>query len=158
VLVLVLAGIVIGTLLGSCVSLLKYLADPYNQLPAITVWVLRRLASVPLAHPRAILPRGVLRPLPLLPPRRPVHLTAPRRSRGAGARRGYASAAPRRRRRRHAHDRCRRIDQRCRRLDRPARAAPRALPRRPRLQAAPARVDLARRRLPARRRHARAHG
>jgi iron complex transport system permease protein len=36
VLVLVLAGVVIGALFGAGVGLLKFLADPYNQLPAIT--------------------------------------------------------------------------------------------------------------------------
>lgn len=45
VLVLVLAGVVIGALLGACIALLKYLADPYNQLPAITYWLLGSLAS-----------------------------------------------------------------------------------------------------------------
>jgi hypothetical protein len=59
VLVLVLAGIVIGTLLGSCVSLLKYLADPYNQLPAITFWLLGSLASVTLGDVRAVAPSVV---------------------------------------------------------------------------------------------------
>ena len=44
-LVLVLAGVVIGSLLGACVALMKYLADPYNQLPAITFWLLGSLAS-----------------------------------------------------------------------------------------------------------------
>jgi iron complex transport system permease protein len=43
---LVLTGIVIGTLLGSGIALLKYLADPYNQLPAITYWLLGSLAAV----------------------------------------------------------------------------------------------------------------
>jgi iron complex transport system permease protein len=46
ILVLVLAGIVVSTLLGSAVSLVKYLADPYNQLPAITFWLLGSLAAV----------------------------------------------------------------------------------------------------------------
>jgi iron complex transport system permease protein len=45
-LALVLTGVVIGTLLGSGIALLKYLADPYNQLPAITYWLLGSLASV----------------------------------------------------------------------------------------------------------------
>lgn len=45
-LVLVLAGVVLGSLLGACVALMKYLADPYNQLPAITFWLLGSLASV----------------------------------------------------------------------------------------------------------------
>jgi iron complex transport system permease protein len=59
VLVLVLAGIVIGTLLGSCISLLKYLADPYNQLPAITFWLLGSLSSITVVDLVSILP-GVL--------------------------------------------------------------------------------------------------
>jgi iron complex transport system permease protein len=46
ILALILAGVVIGTLLGSCIALLKYLADPYNQLPAITFWLLGSLAAV----------------------------------------------------------------------------------------------------------------
>lgn len=66
VLVLVLAGIVIGTLLGSCVSLLKYLADPYNQLPAITFWLLGSLASVTPADVRAVVPGVLLGLVPLV--------------------------------------------------------------------------------------------
>jgi iron complex transport system permease protein len=45
-LALVLTGVVIGTLLGSAIALLKYLADPANQLPAITFWLLGSLAAV----------------------------------------------------------------------------------------------------------------
>jgi iron complex transport system permease protein len=45
-LALVLTGVVIGSLLGSVIALLKYLADPYNQLPAITFWLLGSLASI----------------------------------------------------------------------------------------------------------------
>ena len=45
-LALVLAGVAIGTLLGSGIALMKYLADPYNELPAITFWLLGSLASV----------------------------------------------------------------------------------------------------------------
>ena len=68
VLVLVLAGIVIGTLFGSGVALLKYLADPYNQLPAMTFWLLGSLAGVTPADLGAILPAvvGGLVPLVLL--------------------------------------------------------------------------------------------
>ena len=57
-LALVLTGVVIGTLLGSAIALLKYLADPYNQLPAITYWLLGSLA--------ALSPREVLHALPLM--------------------------------------------------------------------------------------------
>src|ERR1700750_2415046 len=45
-LVLVLTGVVIGALLGAGVGLVKYLADPYNQLPAMTFWLLGSLAAV----------------------------------------------------------------------------------------------------------------
>lgn len=60
VLVLVLAGVVIGSLLGAGVGLVKYLADPYNQLPAMTFWLLGSLAAtnasdlLPLFGPVAI--------------------------------------------------------------------------------------------------------
>ena len=46
VLVLVLAGIVVGALAGAAISLVKVLADPYDQLPAITFWLLGSLAGV----------------------------------------------------------------------------------------------------------------
>ncbi len=46
ILTLILAGVVIGTLLGALLALIKYLADPYNQLPAITYWLLGSLAAI----------------------------------------------------------------------------------------------------------------
>ena len=45
-LILVLAGVVVGALAGAATSLLKVLADPYDQLPAITFWLLGSLAGV----------------------------------------------------------------------------------------------------------------
>jgi iron complex transport system permease protein len=60
ILVLVLTGVVIGALLGAGVGLVKYLADPYNQLPAMTFWLLGSLAAaspadlVPLFGPVAL--------------------------------------------------------------------------------------------------------
>jgi len=57
ILVLVLTGVVLGSLLGAGVGLVKYLADPYNQLPAMTFWLLGSLAGasasdlLPLAGP-----------------------------------------------------------------------------------------------------------
>ena len=45
-LALVLAGILIGTLFSSGTSLIKYLADPYDKLPAITFWLMGSLASI----------------------------------------------------------------------------------------------------------------
>jgi iron complex transport system permease protein len=60
ILVLVLTGVVIGSLLGAGVGLMKYIADQYNQLPAMTFWLLGSLAAtnvtdlVPLFGPVAI--------------------------------------------------------------------------------------------------------
>lgn len=45
ILVLVLTGVVVGSLLGAGIGLIKYLADPYNQLPAITFWLLGSLSA-----------------------------------------------------------------------------------------------------------------
>lgn len=45
-LALVLTGILAGTLCSSFTSLLKYLADPYDKLPAITFWLMGSLATV----------------------------------------------------------------------------------------------------------------
>jgi iron complex transport system permease protein len=46
VLALILVGVVTGSLLGAGIAMVKYLADPYNQLPAITFWLLGSLSSV----------------------------------------------------------------------------------------------------------------
>ncbi len=60
ILVLVLTGVVVGALLGAGVGLVKYLADPYNQLPAMTFWLLGSLAAttvsdlLPLTGPVAL--------------------------------------------------------------------------------------------------------
>jgi len=42
---LILTGVVVASLLGAAISLLKYLADPYNELPAITFWLMGSFAS-----------------------------------------------------------------------------------------------------------------
>ena len=64
-LVLVLAGVVVGSLLGACVALMKYLADPYNQLPAITFWLLGSLASAAPEDVWSTLPLMVVGLLPM---------------------------------------------------------------------------------------------
>jgi iron complex transport system permease protein len=46
ILVLVLAGVVVGSLAGAVISLLKILADPYDQLPAIVFWLLGSLSAI----------------------------------------------------------------------------------------------------------------
>ena len=58
ILVLVLAGIAIGSLLGAGISLLKILADPFTQLPSITFWLLGSLT--------AITPKDVVQLAPIL--------------------------------------------------------------------------------------------
>ena len=45
VLTLVLIGVVMASLGGAAISLVKFLADPYNQLPAITFWLMGSLAA-----------------------------------------------------------------------------------------------------------------
>jgi iron complex transport system permease protein len=65
VLVLVLAGVVIGALFGAGIGLLKYLADPYNQLPAITFWLLGSLAAVNLGDLASLLPAVAIGVVPL---------------------------------------------------------------------------------------------
>lgn len=40
ILTLILTGVVVGSLFGAGIALVKYVADPYNQLPAITFWLL----------------------------------------------------------------------------------------------------------------------
>lgn len=42
---LILTGIVIASLLGAGLSLVKYVADPYNELPTITFWLMGSFAS-----------------------------------------------------------------------------------------------------------------
>jgi iron complex transport system permease protein len=46
ILVLVLAGVVVGSLAGAVISLLKIFADPYDQLPAIVFWLLGSLSAI----------------------------------------------------------------------------------------------------------------
>lgn len=60
ILTLVLAGVAVGALVGAGISLIKILADPYDQLPAITYWLLGSLASVTLADLVFVLPSVAL--------------------------------------------------------------------------------------------------
>ncbi len=45
-LLLVLGGVISGSLFTSLLSIIKYLADPYNQLPAIVQWLMGGLSLV----------------------------------------------------------------------------------------------------------------
>lgn len=66
VLVLVLAGIIVGALAGATTSLLKVLADPYDQLPAITFWLLGSLSAVSLDDIAAAAPVALVALVPLV--------------------------------------------------------------------------------------------
>ena len=46
ILVLVLTGMVVSTLFSSFISMIKYVADPYSKLPAITFWLMGGLSSI----------------------------------------------------------------------------------------------------------------
>ena len=65
-LVLVLSGVVLGALAGACISLLKILADPYDQLPAITFWLLGSLASVRVEDVLGAAPAVVIGLIPMV--------------------------------------------------------------------------------------------
>lgn len=65
-LVLVLGGVVVGAMAGAAISLLKILADPYDQLPAITFWLLGSLASVHGGDLWNVLPTVLIGLVPLL--------------------------------------------------------------------------------------------
>jgi iron complex transport system permease protein len=57
ILALVLAGILVSSLFTAATSLLKYVADPYDKLPAITFWLMGSLASMTIADVKvAIIP------------------------------------------------------------------------------------------------------
>ena len=65
VLVLVLAGIVVGALAGAGISLVKILADPYNELPAITFWLLGSLSGIKVDDVWSVAPLVIVGLLPL---------------------------------------------------------------------------------------------
>jgi iron complex transport system permease protein len=66
ILVLVLAGVVVGSLAGAAISLLKILADPYDQLPAIVFWLLGSFSAIRKGEVWAAAPLVALGLLPLL--------------------------------------------------------------------------------------------
>jgi iron complex transport system permease protein len=54
-LILILTGILTGTLFTSLTSLLKYVADPFEKLPAITIWLMGSLARIQMDDIKSIL-------------------------------------------------------------------------------------------------------
>ena len=76
VLVLVLAGIALGALLGAGIALIKTLADPNTQLPSITFWLMGGLSAVTLQEVVATAPVMLASLLPLLLLRWRINLLA----------------------------------------------------------------------------------
>jgi iron complex transport system permease protein len=66
ILVLVLAGVVVGSLTGAAISLMKILADPYDQLPAIVFWLLGSFSAIRKGEVWTALPMVLIGLLPLL--------------------------------------------------------------------------------------------
>lgn len=64
-LILVLAGVAIGAMLGAGISLLKLLADPYAQLPSITFWLMGGLHAITANDLPWLAPALLLTLLPL---------------------------------------------------------------------------------------------
>lgn len=67
-LTLILTGVVVGSVFGAGIALVKLVADPYNQLPAITFWLLGSFSGVaPADLAVALVPLAIgLVPLALL--------------------------------------------------------------------------------------------
>jgi iron complex transport system permease protein len=76
VLTLVLAGVVLGSLMGAGIALAKYIADPYNQLPAITYWLLGSFAAISKKDLAIALPVMLLALIPLVLLRWRINLLA----------------------------------------------------------------------------------
>ena len=53
---LVLGGVIVSAFLGALISVFKWLADPYTQLPAITFWLMGSFADVGYRHFYAFIP------------------------------------------------------------------------------------------------------
>jgi iron complex transport system permease protein len=60
ILTLVLTGVVVGSLFAAGIALVKYVADPFNQLPAITFWLLGSFAgALPRDLPATVIPIAI---------------------------------------------------------------------------------------------------
>lgn len=66
ILMLVLTGMVVSTLFSSFVSMIKYVADPSNKLPAITFWLMGGLSSVTIKEVKILIFPVVIGAVPLI--------------------------------------------------------------------------------------------
>ena len=56
---MILGGVIVGAFFSALVSIMKYVADPYSQLPSITFWFMGSFASVNYSHFYALIPMGL---------------------------------------------------------------------------------------------------
>lgn len=66
ILLLVLSGMIVSSLFGALISLIKYMADSESKLPEITFWLMGSLTDVTMKEVRFILPLVCLTLIPLL--------------------------------------------------------------------------------------------
>lgn len=66
IVMLILSGMLIGTVFQSFISLTKYVADPYEKLPAITFWLMGSLALVKMKDVYMLLVPFLLGLIPLI--------------------------------------------------------------------------------------------
>ncbi|KAA6301758.1 MAG: iron complex transport system permease protein [Candidatus Ordinivivax streblomastigis] len=66
ILMLVLSGMVVGSLFSALLSLMKYIADSESKLPDITFWLMGSLAEVSLKELTVVAPVVLLALIPLL--------------------------------------------------------------------------------------------
>jgi len=66
VLTLVLVGILVGSVFSALVSLVKFVADPYSKLPAITFWLMGSLAATNVRDVEFVLAPMLIGLVPLL--------------------------------------------------------------------------------------------
>ena len=56
---MILGGVIVGAFFSALVSIMKFVADPYSQLPSITFWFMGSFASVNYSHLYATIPMGI---------------------------------------------------------------------------------------------------
>ena len=62
--VLVLSGVIVKSMFDAMVSFIKYVADPEDKLPAITMWLMGSLANV--SYRDVVLCAAIVLPLSLI--------------------------------------------------------------------------------------------
>jgi iron complex transport system permease protein len=66
ILILVLSGMVISSLCGAMLSMIKYVADPDDKLPAITYWLMGSLSDIKMSDLYIVLPIILIGSVPLI--------------------------------------------------------------------------------------------